>query len=271
MNILRKRKYFEIEETDEIETNWVERIKMELQSTGIREYDYDEKNCQRVNKWIQGVLEEVYKRFPVKTYFLWVEIFHDALINISDKIDNKNLQCMSSACLWIATKLEEVNHLSVKDLVQLSDIAFEKTELKSMEQFVLEDGLKFKLGRYSPVDYIAFFQRFYKFNDKYLWLMIYYLDIFSNYAFFMQLSKAKRSILILYLCQKTLHYIPSSNVHVIQNMIDISCDVQEIIQMHGILFNIENNTLLTNIYLKYSKGKYYKVALITCINKDQLF
>jgi len=123
-------------------------------------------------KWLVEVTEEF--KQSVKTLHLAVYIL-DKYISLNPNILTTNLQRLGITSMLIASKFEEVTHMTTEDCSYISDSAFSKQQIVQMEKEILA-FLQYDVCVPTSIDFSDFYCDMLKFNKKERDMVNYILD-----------------------------------------------------------------------------------------------
>lgn len=225
--------------------------------------DINEKMRAILNDW----LIEVHLKFKLlpETFFLTMNII-DRYLN-KKTIQRTNLQLVGITAMLIASKYEEIYAPEVKDFVFITDKAYTRQEVISMELEIL-NTLEYNLTMPSANRFVEMYHHFIGYNQLVLFFSLYLLDL-SIVEY--KMLKYKGSLLaasVLYVASKLLH---KENI-VYNDSIDIDStklyelseyseeEIKECAKEVCLIYDYSDKTGLLGIKKKYSLPKFQEVA-----------
>lgn len=225
--------------------------------------DINEKMRAILNDW----LIEVHLKFKLlpETFFLTMNII-DRYLN-KKTIQRTSLQLVGITSMLIASKYEEIYAPEVKDFVFITDKAYTRQEVISMELEIL-NTLEYNLTMPSANRFVEMYHHFIGYNQLVLNFALYLLDL-SIVEY--KMLKYKGSLLaasVLYVASKLLHKesiiyndsieIDSAKLYELSEYSEE--EIKECAKEVCLIYDYSDKTGLLGIKKKYSLPKFHEVA-----------
>lgn len=225
--------------------------------------DINEKMRAILNDW----LIEVHLKFKLlpETFFLTMNII-DRYLN-KKTIQRTNLQLVGITAMLIASKYEEIYAPEVKDFVFITDKAYSRQEVISMELEIL-NTLEYNLTMPSANRFVEMYNHFIGYNQLVLNFALYLLDL-SIVEY--KMLKFKGSLLaasVLYVATKLLHKenvvyndsIEIDSIKLYELSEYVEDEIKECAKEVCLIYDYSDKTGLLGIKKKYSLPKFQEVA-----------
>lgn len=182
------------------------------------------------------------------------------------------LSVANSACMWIASKIEEVTSPSVEDFVYISADSYSKQEITEMELAVCK-ALQFYLYQVTPHDFVEELLRASNADRQRIGCPVMESDVErSTVEYLLELSLLSFSLstvpprlvaaAAMYLSRVTLGLDGWSPT--LEHITGIChWDLEDVVMTIYKYYATSEESKLTNAFLKYSKASYHCVALKT--------
>lgn len=221
------------------------------------------KNQTDINEKMRGILidwlVEVHLKFKLlpETLFLAVNLIDRYLEK--QAIMRTKLQLVGVTAMLIACKYEEIYAPEVRDFVYITDKAYTKEEILSMETNMLAI-LEYNITVPSPFRFLEIFHKYLKFDDCSFMFCRYLLELFLIEMKMIKYSPVVQAAATVYI---TLKITKKGDVDSIIGLSDISEDkIRECAKdICLIIDNVEKSSLQA-IRKKFSLAKYLEVAKI---------
>jgi G2/mitotic-specific cyclin-B, other len=158
---------------------------------------------ERMRAVLVDWIVEAHKKFKLlpETLFMTVNII-DRYLDIST-ITREKLQLVGVTALFISAKYEEIYPPPLKDFVELTQKAYSKTEVLTMEGNIV-NSLKFNLTVPSSLRFLERYSRVEKLDKRSFFLAQYLLELSLVEYKFVKFSESLKASASIYLTNKLL-------------------------------------------------------------------
>jgi cyclin B len=228
--------------------------------------DYMETNQPDVNPKMRGILVdwlvEVHMKYKLKTETLFLAV------NIIDRflekktITRKRLQLIGVTAMLIAAKFEEIYPPEVRDFVFITDKAYTKEDILSMEVAMLS-LLEFNICCPTAAHFLERYQRVNRCNEVHQHLLQYCAELCLPEVSMIRYAPSHLAAAAALLSNKLLKQHPSWSSAMIKHTRQTEKMVKGCaMEMCGLLEAAESSPLQA-VRKKFSQPKYHSVAKMT--------
>eukprot|EP01121_Diplochlamys_sp_Union-15-3_P005588 TRINITY_DN15918_c0_g1_i1.p1 TRINITY_DN15918_c0_g1~~TRINITY_DN15918_c0_g1_i1.p1 ORF type:complete len:237 (-),score=27.28 TRINITY_DN15918_c0_g1_i1:4-714(-) len=224
--------------------------------------DINEKMRSVLVDWMVAV--QLKFRLLPETLFLSVTIV-DKYLHLKEITRNK-LQLVSIAAMLIAAKYEEIYPPEINDFIYISDKAFTRDNILSMEIDIL-NTLQFNLTPVTPLHFLRRLSKAAKSDMKAHTLCKYIIEITLLDVKMLKFPPSKIAAAALYISRRMLKISPiwdSTIVHYSKCSENTAKSVA--IEVNDLMKRVVSSSLLS-IRQKYTSPRYGEIALIPLIDK----